>query len=108
MKWIKEAKEGILVAGGNDKGKELTQLYYPRGVWVDEMGTVYVAEFGNQRVTQWPKNETRGIVVVGGNGGGNATNQFNCPMGLSFDRRGDMYVTEWGNNSVQHFKLENS
>jgi sugar lactone lactonase YvrE len=52
MKWMKGAKEGIVVAGGNEEGEELTQLCYPNGVWVDDMGTVYVAEWGNNRVTR--------------------------------------------------------
>jgi hypothetical protein len=59
-------------------------------VWVDEMGTVYVAEECNQRVTRWPQGETRAVVVVGGNDSGNATNQLNCPVGLSFDQRCNM------------------
>jgi hypothetical protein len=92
LKWNKGATEGIIVAGGEGEGKELTQLSHPKGVWVDNMGTVSIVEWGNYRVTQWPKDETRGFVLVGGNGWGNAANQFNCPQGLSFDRRGNMYV----------------
>jgi sugar lactone lactonase YvrE len=106
MKWLKGAKEGIVVAGGKGQGKELTQLNHPNGVWVDEMGTVYVAECNNDRVTRWPKSETRGAVVVDGNDEGNATNQFYCPEGLSFDRQGNMYVADFHNHRVQRFKLE--
>ena len=29
MKWIKNTKEGIIVAGEQGKGDKLTQLYYP-------------------------------------------------------------------------------
>jgi sugar lactone lactonase YvrE len=109
MKWMKGAKEGIVVAGGRGRGKELTQLNWPTGVWVDEMSTLYVAEWGdNQRVTRWPKDETRGIVVVGGNGEGNAANQFNFPVGLSFDRRGNMYVADCRNHRVKQFELRES
>jgi sugar lactone lactonase YvrE len=90
------------------EGNELTQLFYPLGVWVDDMGTVYVAEEGNQRVTRWLTGETRGAVVVDGNGSGNATNQFNRPEGLSFDRRGNMYVADCWNHRVQELKFENN
>jgi sugar lactone lactonase YvrE len=108
MKWRKEAKEGIVVAGERGRGEELTQLHCPNGIWVDEMGTVYVAEWRNDRVTRWPKGETKGVLVVGGNGYGNANDQFNCPEGLSFDRRGNLYVAEQYNNRLQQFNLENN
>ena len=51
MKWVKGATEGVVVAGGQGKGNALTQLSGPRGVLVDAMGTVYVADWGNHRVT---------------------------------------------------------
>jgi sugar lactone lactonase YvrE len=70
------------------------------------MGTVYVVEAYNHRVTRWPKGETKGIVVVGGNGCGDEKNQFCHPIGLSFDRRGHMYVAGYLNHRVQQFKLE--
>jgi hypothetical protein len=68
------------VAGGRGQAKELTQLSYPLGLWVDEIGAVYFVEGMNDRVTRWSKLETRGVVVVGEYGRGNATNQFNCPQ----------------------------
>ncbi|CAF4697093.1 unnamed protein product, partial [Rotaria magnacalcarata] len=47
MKWMKGTKEGIIVAGGQGKGNGLTQLPNPRGVVVDQLGTVYVADCVN-------------------------------------------------------------
>ncbi|CAF4931196.1 unnamed protein product, partial [Rotaria sp. Silwood2] len=40
MKWVEGAKQGIVVAGGQGQGNGLTQLYYPEGVVVDQLGTV--------------------------------------------------------------------
>jgi sugar lactone lactonase YvrE len=94
------------VTGGRGKGEELTQLDRPLGVWVDDIGTVYVAEGNNRRVTRWPRGETSEVVVVGGVGEGDVTNQFHDPEALSFDRRGNMYVAEWRYHCVQQFKLE--
>ena len=94
MKWVKGAKEGIVVAGGQGQGKELTQLSRPLGVRVDAAGTVYVADCGNDRVMRWSRGATQGTVVVGGNGWGEGANQFNCPTGLSFDRQGNLYVAD--------------
>ncbi|CAF4404759.1 unnamed protein product, partial [Rotaria magnacalcarata] len=84
-------KEGIIVAGGQGQGNGLTQLSYPRGVVVDQLGTVYVADFGNTRIMRWPKGATQGSVIVGGHGGGGQSNQLNGPIGLSFDRHGNLY-----------------
>jgi hypothetical protein len=44
MKWIKGAKEGIVVAGGQYSRKSLAQLNNPHEVIVDDLGNVYVAD----------------------------------------------------------------
>ncbi|CAF3904273.1 unnamed protein product, partial [Didymodactylos carnosus] len=67
MKWVKGAKQGIVVAGGQREGNGLAQLSYPGGVVVDQLGTVYVADAGNGRIMRWPKGATKGSVIVGGN-----------------------------------------
>jgi hypothetical protein len=40
IKWMKDAKEGIVVSGGQGKGNNLTQLSHPIGVIVDHLGNV--------------------------------------------------------------------
>ncbi|CAF3696729.1 unnamed protein product [Rotaria sp. Silwood1] len=67
MKWMEGAKQGIVVAGGQGEGNDLTQLLYPQGVVVDQLGTVYVADPGNDRIMRWPQGATQGSVIVGGN-----------------------------------------
>ena len=68
MKWNKDGKEGIVVAGGQGQGGALTQLSYPRGLFVDTSGTLYIADRSNHRVLRWPKGAQQGTVIVGGNG----------------------------------------
>ncbi|CAF4271034.1 unnamed protein product [Rotaria sordida] len=106
MKWEEGAKQGIVVAGGQGQGNSLTQLNNPRGVIVDQLGTVYVADCYNHRVMRWPKGVTQGSVIVGGNGHGAQPNQFNSPIGLSFDRHGNLYVVDSSNYRVQKFNIE--
>ena len=106
MKWVMGGKDGIVVAGGQGYGKDLTQLSYPHGVRVDVTGNVYVADWGNNRVMRWCHGATQGTVVVGGNGSGNGANQFSGPVGLSFDRHGHLYVSDVYNHRVQRFSLE--
>ncbi|CAF5147304.1 unnamed protein product, partial [Rotaria sp. Silwood1] len=80
----KGAKQGIVVAGGQEQS--LTQLNKPEGVVVDQLGTVYVTDYGNHRIMRWPKGATQGSVIIGGNGYGAQSNQLSGPVGLSFDR----------------------
>ncbi|CAF5185819.1 unnamed protein product [Rotaria sp. Silwood1] len=106
MKWNKGAKEGIVVAGGQGFGNALTQLRWPEGLFVDTLGTIYVADFGNHRVMRWPKGAKQGTVIVGENGEGEGANQFNDLGGLSFDRHGNLYVVDFRNHCVQRFSIE--
>ncbi|CAF3928913.1 unnamed protein product, partial [Didymodactylos carnosus] len=85
MKWVEGAKQGTVAAGDQGEGNGLTQLSYPEGVVVDQLGTVYVTDRGNHRIMRWPRGATKGSVIVGGNGGGGQSNQLNRPTGLSFD-----------------------
>ncbi|CAF5166544.1 unnamed protein product, partial [Rotaria sp. Silwood1] len=66
MKWEEGAKQGIVVAGGQTYGNSLTQLNYPEGVVVDQLGTVYVADSWNNRIMRWPEGAIQGSVIVGG------------------------------------------
>jgi sugar lactone lactonase YvrE len=108
MKWLEGAKQGIVVAGGQGQGNGLTQLYYPRGVVVDQLGTVYVADGRNARIMRWVKGATEGSVIVGGNGVGGQSNQLNQPVSLSFDRHGNLYVVDQGNHRVQKFDIDSN
>ncbi|CAF1449807.1 unnamed protein product, partial [Rotaria magnacalcarata] len=106
MKWNKGAKEGMVVAGGQGQGRALTQLSYPYGIFVDTLGTLYVADSGNHRVMRWTQGAEQGTVIVGGNGAGAGANQFSVPFGLSFDRQGNLYVADHNNARVQRFSIE--
>ncbi|CAF5191325.1 unnamed protein product, partial [Rotaria magnacalcarata] len=78
-KWNKGATEGIVVAGGQDQGSGLTQLKLPHGIFVDTLGTLYVADEFNQRIMRWTQGANQGTVIVGGNGEGAGANQFSYP-----------------------------
>ena len=92
--------------GGRGAGNALTQLSCPRGVFVDPLGTVYVADERNDRVMRWCNGASQGNVIVGGNGHGQQANQLISPQGLSFDRHGNLYVVDCGNHRVQRFDIE--
>jgi sugar lactone lactonase YvrE len=105
MKWIKDAKEGIVVAGGNCRGNQLRQLDNPHGIIVDHFGRIYVTDRANHRVMRWCKDAKEGEIIVGGNGKGNQSNQLKGPAGLAFDQQGNLYVVDSWNNRIQKFKI---
>ncbi|CAF1995761.1 unnamed protein product, partial [Rotaria magnacalcarata] len=87
-------------------GSALTQLYYPEGLFVDTLSTLYVADQVNQRVMRWTQGAKQGTIIVGGNGQGAGANQFFWAIGLSFDRHGNLYVVDRDNERVQRFFIE--
>jgi hypothetical protein len=105
MKWVKCAKEGIVVAGDQGQGNSLRQLDYPRGIIVDQLGSIYVADTGNHRVMRWLKGAAEGSIVVGGNEVGAQPNQFDWPTDLSFDLENNLHVVDCMNNRVQKFDV---
>ncbi|CAF0989472.1 unnamed protein product [Rotaria sordida] len=106
MKWMKGATEGIEVVGGCSLENDPSQLSRPRGIVVDQLGTIYVADFENHRIMCWLKGVKQGNILVGGNGKGRESNQFDGPNGLSFDRQGNLYVVDCDNNRVQRFNID--
>jgi DNA-binding beta-propeller fold protein YncE len=105
---VEDAKQGIVVAGGQGQGNGLTQLSIPEGVVVDQLGTVYVVDRSIPRIMRWVKGATQGSVIVGGNGVGEQSNQLHSPFGLSFDRHGNLYVVDFFTDRVQKFDIEKS
>ncbi|CAF1499032.1 unnamed protein product [Adineta ricciae] len=109
MKWLQNATNGIVVAGGNGAGSSYTQLTNPQGVFVDSFGTIYVADYGNHRIMKWLKGATNGTLIAGISGiAGNTAMYLSNPSGIQFDKNGDMYVSEYTNNRVQRFTINNT
>ncbi|CAF2155324.1 unnamed protein product, partial [Rotaria magnacalcarata] len=47
---------------------------------MDENGSLYVVDFGNDEVRRYKKGESQGTVVPGGNGRGNRFDQLYGPQ----------------------------
>ncbi|CAF1168208.1 unnamed protein product [Adineta steineri] len=106
MKWRTDVEEGIVVAGSNGHGlRSLNQLSYPRGVVVDHLDQIYVADWGNSRIMRWYEGKEEGEIVVGRTGQKNESNQINYPKGLSFDDEKNLYVADYENHRIQEFKI---
>ncbi len=93
---------------GDGAAATSAQLNQPRGIAVDSLGNVYIADANNNRVR---KVDTSGnINTVAGNGvccgssgdGGLATGaQLNNPLGLAADAAGDLYIADSNNQRVR-------
>ena len=57
--------EGTVVAGGNGRGNRLDQLSYPQYVFVDRDHSVYVSEWGNDRVMKWKEEKAKTSTIFG-------------------------------------------
>ncbi|CAF4129233.1 unnamed protein product, partial [Adineta steineri] len=98
------SKEGLIVVDGNKYIQDKIQLGGPRGIIINQDGTVYVADNWNDQVMKWQKGATDGDVILKGHG--QLANQFYMPEDLSFDRNGNLYVVDSQNHRVQKFLLE--
>lgn len=117
VKWSPGASEGVIVAGeyravlnkqgvqqGSypfccTAGKEMKQLQDPHGVFVDDQGTVLVADTGNDRVQRW-----QGQVATTVAGGQFAkasvkATSLSRPRDV-FMKSGVVYVSDSGNDRV--------
>ncbi|CAF3160526.1 unnamed protein product, partial [Rotaria socialis] len=96
-------KNGTLVAGGNGQGGGLSQLKWPRYLFVDRDHSVYVSDLYNHRVMKWVEGAKEGIVVAGGQGAGSALTQLSYPRGIFVDTLGTLYVADRGNHRVMRW-----
>jgi len=92
---------GFLTAWGS-AGSGPGQFDAPDGVAVDDLGHVYVAERGNNRVEKFSATG-RLLGSLGTGTPGNAPGQLDTPFGVAVDGLGNVYVGDTKNNRIQKF-----
>jgi hypothetical protein len=109
------AGTGDLGPAGDGGLAVAAQLYTPRGLAVDGLGGLYIADTGNNRVR---KINTAGVIStiagtgqgggLGGYGGGYGGDgqagtlaQLNGPAGVALDSSGNVYIADSGNNRIR-------
>ena len=81
---------GFAVAGGNNQGNELNQLYEPYGIYVDDdEQAIYIADALNDRVVKWKFHATSGEIVAIEN----ATGELGGPSAVTVDRKNGSLIT---------------
>jgi uncharacterized protein (TIGR03437 family) len=100
---------GTGIAGRSWEEEVATEatLYAPRGVAVDDMGDIFIADTGNHRVRRvTPDGRIHTIAgsgAAGFSGDGEAAIDalLNGPQGLFLDGAGDLYFADTGNNRIR-------
>jgi hypothetical protein len=87
-----------IVAGNGTDGSAPNMLSKPRGIFVDTDLTLYVADYGNQRVQVFQYGQLNGITVVGN--GSNETINLGGVMGVVLDADGYLYIADWDNSRI--------
>ncbi len=101
-------QNGLTVAGGNEWGNGINQLYNPWGLYVDDDQTVYVADMSNHRIVEWKLGATSGKVVAGGNGEGSGAHQLSNPQDVIVDKERDsLIICDHSNRRVVRWPRRN-
>ncbi len=72
----------------------------PLGNFVDQNGTLYVANIGNNTVTEYPKGSTTPSVTL--------SNDISGPITVAADRSGDVAVGEFASSTILEFPAGSS
>jgi sugar lactone lactonase YvrE len=101
------AGNGTQGYSGDGMQATAAELYYPKGLAVDALGNLYIADYGNSVVR---KVNAAGIIsTVAGNAtagytgdGGQATlAELNYPAGVTTDASGNLYIADSGNSLIR-------
>lgn len=101
------AGTGVGGYSGDGQQSSLAKLNYPNDVAIDNIGNIYIADFGNSRVRKIDFNGN--IATVAGNGSagfsgdmGPATSaQLAGPSGIVLDQNGNLYIADSGNDRIR-------
>ncbi|CAF1126392.1 unnamed protein product [Adineta steineri] len=102
-------QHGITIAGGNGYGNKLNQLPHPQGIYIDDdHQTIYIADFGNDRIVEWKYGANHGQVIAGGSGKGNGSDQLKCPTDVIVEKKnGSLIICDYGNSRVVRWSGRN-
>jgi len=94
-------------ASGDEGPAAIAQLASPRGVVVDDMGDIFIADTGNNRIRMVTPDGLihviagTGLAGFSGDGGPAADALLSGPQGLFLDGAGDLYFADTGNNRIR-------
>jgi hypothetical protein len=107
-RWAPNATAGVLIAGtGTGQGGPMG-LYWPAGIYLDEIHSfLYVADQVNHRIQRFRLNGTppyNGTTVAGGFGPGSGSHQLHGPTDVWVSKQtGAIYIADFGNSRIQRW-----
>jgi hypothetical protein len=101
------AGTGVCCFNGDGGPATTAQLNFPRNVYTDNTGTVYILDSNNNRVREVTPSGT--ILTIAGNGGNGYTGDggpalsanFRSPQSLAFDGSGNIYLADVNNEAIR-------
>jgi sugar lactone lactonase YvrE len=105
VKWSQNSTTGTLIAGvSGSLGTTVSRLNFPYDVELDELGSVFIADYNNHRVLKWTIGQSSGVVIAGNGTAGNTLAQLNNPTSLDY-LNGSLYIADQQNGRV--LKVQN-
>jgi sugar lactone lactonase YvrE len=89
-------------------GFHLEKLYNPKGIDIDDDGSVYIADVSNHRIVRRAPNTTNGELAAGGKNAGNRIDQLNGPLDVVIDKKkNSLIICDQRNRRVMRWSLRN-
>lgn len=86
---------------GSAPGRAIGQFDRPRGIAVDSIGRVYVADTGNSRIQISTTGQPGGWALFAGASTGSTVGKVSSPVGIFVDSLNRVYIADTGNSRVQ-------
>jgi streptogramin lyase len=97
--FLSNSTSSSIVAGTGVLGSNNHQLNQPYGIFVNQNGTIFIADYNNHRIMKWFSGASFGILVAGGTSGPGST-QLYLPTQIIVDTNEYMYISEAGNSRI--------
>jgi hypothetical protein len=95
-------------ASNGTSGADADHLNLPAGLSLDSNGSVYVADYNNNRVVQFQEGSLAGSVVAGTGVTGSALTQLDGPFGVLVDKSLNMLVVDSYNCRLMFWRRNSS
>ena len=94
-KWDLHTGVGEIVAGEiGQLGEELNRLRFPRGIFVDDQGVLFIMDRGNNRIQKWFPGASQGITVAGRGIPSHTQYSLGNIFGFTQDSQKNIYISE--------------
>lgn len=98
----KYSPDGKFLSSWGKRGSKDGEFGNPKGIDIDELGFIYIADAANNRVQKFDGD---GKFITKWGEPGSGIGRFNLPSGIAVDKDGLVYVTDSTNHRIQVFRI---